>query len=181
MTGIHQSEFVGAWGVEQMKVATAAGLPFFVHTTATMIHEGTCYGPFKDTSKYALDDPFWESDLTNFGCQAGVNAESCAITISACPSDKHKHDFDDLPVPHVPSWNKSASGPLPKPMQDQKSPPLTAYQSSRQDKGYRNRSASAVDLDDMIGVLLKGIEDLGVADNTYVIFTSDNVRVGRSS
>jgi len=79
-------------------------------------------------------------------------------------------------VPHVPSWNVSASGPLPKPMQPHKSPPLTAYQSSRQDKGYRNRSASAVDLDDMIGVLLKGIEDLGVADNTYVIFTSDNVR-----
>lgn len=176
MTGIHQADFVGAWGVDQMKIAAAAGLPFFVHTTATMVHEGTCYGPYKDTSMYANDDPFWEADLTNFGCQAGVNAESCSITISACPSDKHKHDFDDLPVPHVPSWNVSASGPLPKPMQPHKSPPLTAYQSSRQDKGYRNRSASAVDLDDMIGVLLKGIEDLGVADNTYVIFTSDNVR-----
>jgi len=174
MTGIHQAEFVGAWGVEQMKIAAGAGLPFFVHTTATMIHEGTCYGPFKDPSQYARDDPYWEADLSGFGCQAGTNAESCSITISACPSDKHKHDFDSLPVPHVQSWNRSATGPLPKPMQPSKSPPLTAYQSGREDKGYRNRTASAVDLDDMIGVLLQGIEDLGVEDSTYVIFSSDN-------
>ena len=174
MTGIHQADFVGAWGVEQMRKGVAAGLPFFVHVTPTMVHEGTCFGPFKDTTQYARDDPFWEADLSGFGCQAGVNAESCAITISPCPSDRHKHDFDALPVPHVPSWNASASGPLPGPMGAKKSPPLTAYQSSRQDKGFRNRTASAVDLDDMIGVLLQGLEDLGAVDNTYVLFTSDN-------
>ena len=55
-----------------------------------------------------------------------------------------------------------------------KNPPLTAYEARRQDMGFRNRSASLLDLDDMIGVLLKGIDDLGVADNTFVIFTSDN-------
>ena len=173
MTGTHQADFVGAWGVEQMRKAVSEGLPFFVHTTATMVHEGTCYGPYADAGSYARDDPYWEADLSGFGCRAGENAESCAITISPCPSDRHKHAFDGLPVPHVPSWNASATGPLPKPMGPDKSPPLTAYQSGRQDRGYRNRSASAVDLDDMIGVLLQGVEDLGVASNTYVIFTSD--------
>jgi len=177
MTGIHQADFVGAWGVQQMKVAVDAGLPFFIHTTPTMVHEGTCYGPFKDETKYKEDDPYWEAELDKFaGCVPKVTSPSCSITISACPSDKNKHKFDDVLAPHVPSWNKSESGPLPKPMQEGKSPPLTRWESDRQDMGFRNRSASAMDLDDMIGVLLKGIDDLGVADNTFVIFTSDNVR-----
>jgi arylsulfatase A-like enzyme len=172
MTGVHQADFVGAWGVEQMKIAHAAGRPFFVHTTPTMVHEGTCFGPFKDTSKYANDDPFWEADLSaGFGCTA-ENAQTCAITVSSCPSDRHKRAFDGITNPHVASWNASESGAVPKVMA--KNPPLTAYEARRQDMGFRNRSASLLDLDDMIGVLLKGIDDLGVADNTYVIFTSDN-------
>ena len=171
MTGIHQADFVGAWGVEQMKIAQDAGLPFFVHTTATMIHEGTCLGPYKDPSNYALDDPYWEQDLSGFGCTA-TNAQSCSITISSCSSDKHKHDFDTLTNPHVSSWNASESGQVPKVMK--KNPYLTSYEEGRQDMGFRNRSSSAVDLDDMIGTLLAGIDTLGVANNTYVIFTSDN-------
>ena len=172
MTGIHQADFVGAWGVDQMKVAAAAGLPFFVHLTATMVHEGTCYGPFKDTSKYALDDPFWEADLSQgFGCTAD-NAQTCSITISPCPSDKHKHDFDGQTYPHLPNWNVSEAGNVPKVMA--KNPALLPYEKGRQDMGFRNRSAAIEDLDDMIGVVLKGIDDLGVSASTWVIFTSDN-------
>ena len=171
MTGTHQADFVGAWGVEQMKRAVDQSLPFFVHVTPTMVHEGTCYGPFKDTSRYARDDPFWEQDLSGFGCTP-ENAQMCSITVSACPSDKHKHDFDGVSMPHVPSWNATEAGPVPKVMA--KNPPLKPYEAGRQAMGYRNRSASAADLDDMIGVLLKGLDDLGVAENTYVIFTSDN-------
>ena len=36
MTGVHQSDFVGQWGVQQMSVAVDAGLPFFVHLTPLM-------------------------------------------------------------------------------------------------------------------------------------------------
>ena len=47
--------------------------------------------------------------------------------------------------------------------------------SARQDYGWRNRSASCVDLDDLIGTVLKGIAaSPQAADSTYVIFTSDN-------
>lgn len=38
MTGTHQSDFVGQWGVQQMGVAVKNGLPFFVHLTPLMIH-----------------------------------------------------------------------------------------------------------------------------------------------
>ena len=154
-----------------MKKAVEASLPFFVHLTPTMVHEGTCFGPFKDPSKFARDDPYWEADLTEFGCTP-ENAQMCSITVSPCPSDKHKHDFDGVLMPHVPSWNASEDGNVPKVMA--KNPFLKQYEKERQDMGYRNRSASCVDLDDMIGTLLQGLDDLGVANNTYVIFTSDN-------
>lgn len=146
MTGIHQADFVGAWGVEQMTIAVDAKLPFFVHLTPTMVHEGTCYGPFKDESNYARTDPYWEHDLTDFGCTAD-DAQTCAITISPCPSDKHKHDFDGLAYPHTPAWNASEAGNVPKVMA--KNPPLLPYEAGRQDMGFRNRSAAIEDLDDM--------------------------------
>lgn len=40
MTGVHQSDFVGQWGVQQMQKAVADGLPFFVHLTPLMVHYG---------------------------------------------------------------------------------------------------------------------------------------------
>lgn len=46
--------------------------------------------------------------------------------------------------------------------------------SERQDVGFRNRTASCVDLDDMIGHILMGLEQLAVLDDTFVIFTADN-------
>jgi hypothetical protein len=81
-------------------------------------------------------------------------------------------------------------------------PPLSSWQEWREDIGFRNRTSAAVDLDDMIGVVLDGLDALGPAvvcerereresestlladllvnttrlqaNNTWVIFTSDN-------
>ena len=52
--------------------------------------------------------------------------------------------------------------------------PVDAYIANRMDIGFRNRSSALLDLDHLLGVVLDGIEALGVADSTYVIFTSDN-------
>merc|ERR1719174_2600421 len=40
--------------------------------------------------------------------------------------------------------------------------------------GWRNRSAALLDLDDMLKVIFTGLDTLGVLNNTYVIFSSDN-------
>lgn len=42
------------------------------------------------------------------------------------------------------------------------------------DIGRRNRTASALDLDDMLGFIMDGLRNLNVMENTYLIFTSDN-------
>ena len=176
MTGTHQSDFLPELFRQQAAIAASKQRPFFIHLTPTMVHEGTCYGPYASNASYARDDPYWERDLTGFGCDAGGNGKlnsGCAITISPCVALRHRHSADALANPHVPSWNRTSSGVLPAYMQSHW-PALTAYESGREDMGFRNRTGSVMDLDDMIGGVLDAIEALGVADNTFVIFTADN-------
>jgi len=172
MTGIHQADFLGQFAVEQMKNAQKMNKPFFISLTPVMVHWGTCDGPHPVPSMYKPSDPHWEFDLTlRNGCNP-LTARDCILPISPCPTIRHAHTFDNLVGPHVPSWNKTASGVVPLHMQAW--PPLSPYESDRQDIGYRNRTSSAVDLDDLLGVVLDGLDSLGLTENTYVIFTSDN-------
>jgi hypothetical protein len=170
MTGVHQADFVGQRGVAQMQKAVADGLPFFVHLTPLMVHEGTCFGPHKDPMQYSRLDTYWERNLTAWGCDPAAKGD-CSYTVSPCPTEKNAHAFDGVTAPHVPSWNATASGPLPGAMD---LAPVDAFVANRMDIGFRNRSVALLDLDDLIGVVLDGIEALGVMNSTYIIFTSDN-------
>jgi hypothetical protein len=60
---------------------------------------------------------------------------------------KHRHDFDGQSNKHIASWNVSASGRLPDPMQNKV---LDSWDEFREDIGWQNRSAACVDLDDLI-------------------------------
>ncbi len=113
--------------------------------------------------------------MTAFGCDDPKDNKKCSMTMSPCPADRHVHAADGLVNPRVPNWNATASGVVPAYM-TKEWPPLTAYEAQRQDMGFRNRTGSAMDLDDMLGVVLDGLDALGpdVVANTYVIFTSDN-------
>jgi hypothetical protein len=75
------------------------------------------------------------------------------------------------------SWNVTISGNRPAAMAkmfEDVPGHLTAQQAYREDLGWRNRSASLVDLDEMIGVIIDGLVGLDVLDDTIVFFTSDN-------
>ena len=67
--------------------------------------------------------------------------------------------------------NASASGVLPSFMQNKQ---LDGFDAYREDIGWQNRSAACVDLDDLIDAVFDGFESMGVLNNTYVIFSSDN-------
>ena len=49
---------------------------------------------------------------------------------------------------------------------EQASGHLTEYQAWREDIGWQNRSASLIDLDEMIGGIVEGISKLGILNNT---------------
>ncbi len=175
MTGIHQAQFLADFTVDQATLAQKRRKPFYISTTPVMPHWGTCNGgPGAGPDVYAPNDPHWEFGfLTD---PANPNNHKVALPISPCPSHKHAHDFDGQTNPHVRSWNVSASGVVPKAMHAGANAQvfLDAYRSEREDVGWRNRSAAVVDLDDLIGAVFAGFESLGVMDDLYAIFTSDN-------
>jgi arylsulfatase A-like enzyme len=53
-------------------------------------------------------------------------------------------------------------------------PPLTAEQITRMDEDFRKRAQSVQAVDDLIGSIRATLKARGVADNTYVVFSSDN-------
>jgi hypothetical protein len=123
--------------------------------------------------KYDPRDPFWEMALQFFGCPNATTNQHCSMEASPGGSQRNAHAADGLVNPRTPAWDVTPSGGTPPSMQ---LPPATAYEQERQDIAYRNRTGSAIDLDDMLGVILDGLAALGpaVAGNTFVVFTSDN-------
>lgn len=166
MEGIHQADFLGNVTLDEVKLAVQAGKPFAIHVTPVMVHWGTCNGPCPGGQCYGPDDPHWEFTLKD-------GARTVAMPCDPCPTHRHAHTFDSLTAPHTPAWNRTASGGIPEFMAHA-FPPLDEFHSQREDMCFRNRSSSAVDLDDMLGVIIDGLRDMNVLDNTIVIFTSDN-------
>jgi len=130
-----------------------------------MPHWGTCYGP-GPASVYPPYDPHWEWALPS----------GLSMPISPCPTNRNRHKFDNQTNPRIPGvWNVSITGPRPEWHRSVDVPGhLTEEQAYREDIGWQNRSAAIVDLDEMIGIIVNGIQALRVMDNTIMIFTSDN-------
>lgn len=170
-TGVHQADFLPRWVEEQMDLAATKNKPFFIHTTPVMPHWGTCYGPDIPESDYAPDDPHFEFTLTD-----PITGKHVAYPTSPCPSDKNKHAFDGHSNPRIPGvWNRTGTGPQPAYLRQAfYSKPLDSFAAWREDIGFRNRSASLLDLDDMIGSIMSTLARRKLLKSTIVIFSSDN-------
>jgi hypothetical protein len=167
MDGIHQADFLGNFTIDEAKLAVAQGKPFAVHVTPTMVHWGTCVGPCAGDKCYAPTDPHFEWHIKGWN-----GSSSISFPCDPCPTHRHAQTFASLAVPHVPSWNATVTGGSSGYIES--TPYLSPQQAYRQDLCFRNRSSSAVDLDDMLGVIISGLQDMGVIDNTFLIFTSDS-------
>eukprot|EP00052_Salpingoeca_macrocollata_P015540 m.123940 g.123940 ORF g.123940 m.123940 type:complete len:533 (-) comp19723_c0_seq1:51-1649(-) len=158
MTDVHQADFLGQFALKQVDKAVQSNKPFFISMTPVMVHWGTCIGP-NPPHGYPPNDPHWEWSI-NFPCDP-------------CPTHRHAQDFVGHTNPHLASWNTSAQGHIPMDVM-RKYPPLSQFKSDREDICFRNRSSSCEDLDDMIKVVIDGLETRGLLNNTYIFFTSDN-------
>jgi N-acetylglucosamine-6-sulfatase len=90
----------------------------------------------------------------------------------ATPAPRHKNMFKDAEAPRTPSYD--ASDLTGKPTEVQRLQPVSPKEERTWDTLYRNRLRSLQSVDDMIGDLLKALQDSGKLSNTYFIFTSDN-------
>ena len=200
---VHQTAYLGEQTLEQVEIAVAKRRPFFVHVTPLTVHGGTCEGP-QPEEKYAFWDPYWERynyDPTPVGPYG--EGKGTVLTGSPCPTRTHAWSYNALRNPHLPSWAAFANGTVPKHIAAEGNPHglhargcCDAWEADRQDFVYRNRSAAlpprsrpatparatplapaaaaARDLDDMLGVILKGLDKMRLSDSTFVFFSSDN-------
>jgi arylsulfatase A-like enzyme len=83
-------------------------------------------------------------------------------------------DVDSFPrvvAPRGPAFGEAVQNP---PGWLARIPPLTAKDKAHFDRVFRLRVQAVQSVDRMIGRLRAQIEHLGIADNTYVVFSSDN-------
>lgn len=88
------------------------------------------------------------------------------------PAPRHQNEFPGALVPRVPSFNESDVDDKPLWIRDKL--PLSDAQVSRLDDDYRARLQTLLAVDDMIGSLIDKLTQVGILDNTVIIFTSDN-------
>jgi arylsulfatase A-like enzyme len=86
--------------------------------------------------------------------------------------DRHKGTFPNLKAPRKKSFNeKNVSD---KPRWVRRTPRLDKRDTRRMNRLFRTQAISMLAVDEMIGTLREALEEKGMADNTYIVFTSDN-------
>jgi N-acetylglucosamine-6-sulfatase len=89
----------------------------------------------------------------------------------AVPAPRDAHTFNTVTAPRGPAWD---SLPTHAPRWLADFPKLDAGSKHDIDLLYRQRVRSVQSVDRMIGHLQGVLQHLGVADNTYLVFSSDN-------
>ena len=88
------------------------------------------------------------------------------------PAPRHAADFPGLQAPRTPAFNETDVSDKPPWLRDH--PALTPAQIGEIDAAYRARAQAVEAVDDLIGKLEQRLRRDGVADNTYIFFSTDN-------
>jgi arylsulfatase A-like enzyme len=89
------------------------------------------------------------------------------------PPKRYKGYFHDLPLPKPPNFNESDISDKPRFMQNHL--PLMDRAGVRlATESYRRRAETVLAADDMVGAIVDELQNMGLLDNTYIVFTSDN-------
>lgn len=87
------------------------------------------------------------------------------------PAPRDKDTFPGLEAPQTDAYDKATRN---APKWQRSLSPLTAEEKEEIDQRFAKRVRSAQAVDDMIGQLEKTLEEKGLADDTYLVFGSDN-------
>jgi N-acetylglucosamine-6-sulfatase len=88
------------------------------------------------------------------------------------PPARYADAFPDVTYPHSPAFAARPDANAPAWLQEM--PALTKRDIALFNRIYRKRVQSDKGVDDMIGAVRQTLDDLGLTDTTYVIFSSDN-------
>ncbi|MDT5038152.1 MAG: N-acetylglucosamine-6-sulfatase [Micromonosporaceae bacterium] len=87
------------------------------------------------------------------------------------PAPRDASDFPDLTAPRGPAFGNL---PTDAPPWLAGRAPLTAAEEQTIDVAFRKRAQAVQAVDDLIATVRSALTNAGVADNTYVVFSSDN-------
>jgi arylsulfatase A-like enzyme len=88
------------------------------------------------------------------------------------PAPRDRHRFPGLTAPRTPAFAVRPDSAAPSWLRE--IPPLRRSEVIRINHQYRLRAQSVVAIDSLIGRLRRTLAELGLDQNTYVIFSSDN-------
>ena len=87
------------------------------------------------------------------------------------PAPRDANDFPGLTAPRGPAFDTL---PTDAPPWLAGRTPLTAAEKQKIDTSFRKRAQAVQAVDDLIGTIRTAVAKAGVADNTYLVFSSDN-------
>jgi N-acetylglucosamine-6-sulfatase len=88
------------------------------------------------------------------------------------PAPRDANDFPGLQAPRTPAFDEADVSDKPSWLSGHA--PLTADQIAQIDTAFRKRAQSVEAIDDLIAQLQATLAKNGIADNTYIFFSSDN-------
>lgn len=101
-----------------------------------------------------------------------LNVWTFAPHAPAVPAPRDRHRFASLTAPRDASFNEADLLDKPPWLRDHR--PLSDADIARVDATFRDRVRTVQAVDRMIGRLQRRLRTLGVARNTYIVFSSDN-------
>jgi N-acetylglucosamine-6-sulfatase len=101
-----------------------------------------------------------------------LNVWTFAPHAPAIPAPRDAYRFPTLTAPRDPSFDEADMSDKPAWLRDHRS--LTDGEEVRIDETFRERVRSVQAVDRMVGRLQRRLRALGVARNTYIVFSSDN-------
>jgi N-acetylglucosamine-6-sulfatase len=114
-------------------------------------------------------------DFINGAAQAGnpfmLEIATFAPHAPSTPAPRDAQDFPNAKVPKTPAFNTANTNP---PSWLAGRSPLNQTEINNLNARFRKRAQSVQAVDDMIGRLRATLSANGVADNTYLVFSSDN-------
>lgn len=90
----------------------------------------------------------------------------------AIPAPRHVGVYAGTPLPQPPSFNEADVSD--KPASIKTLPLLSPAEIAEGEALHQRRLETVLAVDDMVGEIMRALNEEGIADRTYVIFTSDN-------
>ncbi|KXH25889.1 sulfatase [Colletotrichum nymphaeae SA-01] len=128
-------------------------------------------GFLDDALKFNGSKPFFLGVAPIGPHNNGLGGETSAGATPPIPAKRHENLFSNVTVPRTDNFNPD------KPSMANWGliiPQLNATEIAYGDNYYRRRLQTLQSVDEMVDAVIKRLDQAGVLDNTYVIFTSDN-------